>query len=217
MSRNAEADWGPFGNPGSQRARVYEIANVERIEAGGVAVRVRREATPLFALLLEAADTGLWGRHKPYPLRQQDTGGYNSRWITGSTSVLSNHAGGLAVDVNWLTNGYGSSKHDIPDWLYDYARDVLGMRVGIDYDTPDPMHFEIVETPEQVAARVARLANREQEFTVDKEAAEKFDAIMAALADLKTRVNGLGTTVRQVKAAVDAHDKHLAEHDKGGK
>ena len=45
---------------------------------------------------------------------------------------------------------------------------------------------------------------------------QQYETIMAALADLKTRVNGLGTTVRQVKAAVEAHDRHLTEHDKKG-
>src|SRR5688572_19497505 len=42
-----------------------------------------------------------------YETRKDDTGAYNCRIITGGTQY-SLHAYGIAADINWLTNPYGS-------------------------------------------------------------------------------------------------------------
>lgn len=51
-----------------------------------------------------------------YPIRPGDTGAYNCRKTTSGSS-WSKHAYGCAIDVNWNTNGYNASHHDIPMWL----------------------------------------------------------------------------------------------------
>lgn len=55
-------------------------------------------------------------RSKHYPIRKGDTGAYVCR-KTVSGSSWSKHAYGCAIDVNWSTNGYGASTHDMPAWL----------------------------------------------------------------------------------------------------
>lgn len=81
--------------------------------------------------------------------------------IPGQT-VYSNHAAGCAVDVNatkhvWkaTTSGYTPAQEAIIDTLCKK----YGIRWGFRYKFgwKDPMHFEIIETPAQVAARIIKM------------------------------------------------------------
>jgi hypothetical protein len=168
MALNAQALWGQYGPPESAAAAAYRRAHIVKIGgSGGIPVLyVRREAAPLFLALCQAAVTGLGGRYTPYNLDHvEDDWGYASRYIrgtgpgTGIRGVLSNHAGGLAIDLNANTNPLTNDHHvhtDIPGWLIDYAEMVLGLRWGGRYtgSRRDPMHFEVVEAPAQVALRL---------------------------------------------------------------
>lgn len=75
-----------------------------------------------------------------YPIRSRDTGAYNCRETTSGNS-WSKHAYGCAIDVNWSTNGYGASHHDIPAWLVAiFAK--WGFGWGGNWSgTKDWMHF----------------------------------------------------------------------------
>jgi hypothetical protein len=89
-----------------------------------------------------------------YTIRQSDTGCYNCRYIAGTT-IWSNHAWGLAVDLNWTTNPQHSPLiTDQPAWvLQRFNR--YGYAWGGNYNpptTPDAMHHEFMGTPAQAVA-----------------------------------------------------------------
>lgn len=89
-----------------------------------------------------------------------DEGGYVKRRIAG-TNVWSNHADGLAEDLNWNAHAYSvedtfttEEVREIHRLLAKRYRGVI--RWGGDYrNTKDEMHFEIVGTPAD-CRRVAR-------------------------------------------------------------
>lgn len=87
-----------------------------------------------------------------------DDWGYACRRI-GGTSTWSNHAWGIAVDLNATRNPmHSGSRGDIPMSIITRA-EAIGFRWGGRYSTPDPMHFETLLTPAQI----------EQRFTQPKE------------------------------------------------
>jgi hypothetical protein len=78
-----------------------------------------------------------------------DDWGYVKRHIKDDPNLpWSNHAFGLAIDINSLTNGY-NSKGDMPREVIQRARK-SGFRWGGDFSTPDPMHFEVIWTPTRI-------------------------------------------------------------------
>lgn len=79
---------------------------------------------------------------------QLDDWGYNKRYISG-TKTWSNHAFGIAIDINSLTNGYGDTTPNMPIEVVRRAES-SGFRWGGRYRTPDPMHFETLLTPAQI-------------------------------------------------------------------
>jgi len=98
-----------------------------------------------------------WG----YKTRRADTGAYNCRKITGGKGY-SLHAYGIAVDINWNTNPYSTTKTDMPSGMVDEIeaiRTTAGLPVwewGGDWRTPDTMHYEIAASPAELAAGIAR-------------------------------------------------------------
>lgn len=98
-----------------------------------------------------------WG----YKTRRADTGAYNCRKITDGKGY-SLHAYGIAVDINWNTNPYGTTKTDMPRGMVDEIeaiRTTAGLPVwewGGDWRTPDTMHYEIAASPAELAAGIAR-------------------------------------------------------------
>ena len=87
-----------------------------------------------------------------YPIKPQQSGGYNPRNIDG-TNTPSPHAFGRAIDVNWTENARGQ-RGAIPEAL---ARDLAskhGLTWGGDWKNRDDMHFEVPETgPRPISAR----------------------------------------------------------------
>lgn len=93
-----------------------------------------------------------------YYIRASDTGAYNCRKISG-TSTWSNHAYGAAVDVNWQSNPYSS--HLITNMPADMVRDCENIRTvdgtqvfrwgGRYSGSKDAMHWEVMVSPEQLA------------------------------------------------------------------
>ena len=94
-----------------------------------------------------------------------DDWGWADRNVIGSATDVSNHAGGYAVDLNatqWALGAKASiylTQAEI-DAVHVQLRFYDGViRWGGDYvGRTDPMHFEIIGTPEQVAAVWARIS-----------------------------------------------------------
>lgn len=140
--------WGPACEPGL--LRVVELVQ-------GVRVQVRdTTATAVQALgrVLEA---------HAYPVRAGDTGAYNCRAITGGTGH-SLHAFGIALDINWNTNPFRRDNVLVTDMPAVMVKNILRIRTrtgarvwgwGGKYRTvKDAMHYEIVCTPEELAAGI---------------------------------------------------------------
>lgn len=140
----------------------YRSRHIVTITAGGVRLHVRREVAHLFAGFVDGLVAG------GYRLDVvADDWGWNNRDIRGRPGVKSNHAWGLAIDVNSTHNpmteahpGHaGAPGHDgrgvhtdMPAWVGPLARR-WGLTWGANYtgSRKDAMHFEFVGTPQDVA------------------------------------------------------------------
>lgn len=108
---------------------------------------------------VKALDACLVAHH--YVTRAADTGAYVCRKITGGTGK-SLHAYGIALDINWSTNPYGPRLHtDMPPAMVaaiKAIRTMKGRQVwgwGGDYrGNKDAMHYEVVCTPQDLAAGI---------------------------------------------------------------
>jgi peptidoglycan hydrolase-like protein with peptidoglycan-binding domain len=126
---------------------------------GGARVSVRAAIVPavkaLNAVLIKYG----------YKATPPDCGAYNCRKITGG-SGYSLHAFGIAIDINWQDNPWqnndGSINTDMPKAMVaeiEALRTVSGhqiWRCGVNYTGAhvDPMHYEIVCTPAQLATGI---------------------------------------------------------------
>jgi hypothetical protein len=136
-----------WGDPCTQGRTTITLTNGVRIT---VASRIARLSTLVLNEIIR----------RGYIIRQVDTGAYNCRYISGTT-VWSNHAWALAIDVNWQTNPYTRSTiTDKPDWLFKLMNR-YGFANGADYSGKhDWMHHEFMGTPTQ-ADQATALAERE--------------------------------------------------------
>jgi D-alanyl-D-alanine carboxypeptidase len=140
--------------------------DVVSISAGGRTFSVHRKVAYIFECFIGE----LVGRGYPINKGQLDDWSYNCRKISGSTS-WSNHAWGLAVDLNSLTNPMRSPlTTDMPQWVRDeaYLLGKYGLRWGGEYSgTPDPMHYEFMLTPAE-ADRIARELREGDDLPMDQ-------------------------------------------------
>lgn len=113
--------------------------------------QVARGTAPLFSALLGDLVPFIPGGLNGFQ------GAYADRSNVNSPGRLSFHAYGLAIDVNYNANPNGSDPHFLSGTYVipvakaqEFARK-YGMEWGGDWGFPDPMHFEIHLSPEQVA------------------------------------------------------------------
>lgn len=155
MSSTAtERGWGDPGQPGTASATMYRKAHIVTIDVGGIRLSVRREVAPLFAgFIMQIVKGG-------YDLtRVADDWGYASRYIRGyeAQKILSNHAWGLAIDLNAQDHPLGQRNTGVPRFVVEAAYD-HGLFWGGDYkNRPDEMHFEFTGTPQDAANLIASM------------------------------------------------------------
>jgi hypothetical protein len=128
----------------------YRVVGTQVIpDSGWTASHLRTETMPLIgavtcntgmldqlrAALTEVRERGL----SKYVY--QTAGCYNARFIAGSTR-LSNHAFGLAIDINSAENGRGGRGQMHPEVVKIFKK--WGFAWGGDWKYTDPMHFELV-------------------------------------------------------------------------
>lgn len=132
-------------------------------EGGDVKLPVRKEIAPIVQYLVgETQGQG-------YALRAGQCWGYACRKIRKGKS-WSNHAWGLAVDLNAPANPMkkvppDAPRHtwtDMPEWVPALWKQ-YGFGWGGDYSkTKDAMHFEFMGTPTQAAELVRRIESASQ-------------------------------------------------------
>jgi hypothetical protein len=80
-----------------------------------------------------------------------DDWSYENRSVRGELSGKSNHAFGLAIDINALANVMGTSGDMPPEVVTQW--ELEGGDWGGDWARPDPMHFETHLTPQEIVER----------------------------------------------------------------
>jgi hypothetical protein len=163
------ADQRGWGRPCSGRIVTITPLNMD--------LPVRAEVATIFQrFVLEAEARGFSFN------RRRDDWGYACRHIRSDPSLpWSNHAWGLAVDLDALENPMLSTLHTTyPRWVATLGGE-YGLRWGGDFTSGlyDPMHFEFTGTPTD-AARITRTLKEGEDMTPAQEA--KVDRILDALA-----------------------------------
>lgn len=144
-SNNAQGrGWGP-GWPNAQESKMVTVS------AAGVKVRVRREVAALVeTLMLITAKRG-------YKFKVGACWGFANRAIR-NTHTPSNHSWGLALDWNSEDNPQGRPfTSDLPPAVvHDWESCHFYWGGRYQNSLPDPMHFEYIGRPEDVAADLKR-------------------------------------------------------------
>ncbi len=136
-----------YGN--SQKAG-FEGRNIVKIEFLGRSMFVHRDASRHFLRLERLFEARAPDYAAAVAAGELDDWSYDLRNVRGA-DVKSNHAFGLAVDINALANPVGTSG-DIPDEVVRQW-ETEGGEWGGDWNRPDPMHFETHLTPAQIRHR----------------------------------------------------------------
>lgn len=126
-------------------------------------VTLRRPNGVLLPVHMSIAELVDWlcdeTERRGYELRAGQCWGYAPRTIRGSTSTWSNHAWGLALDINAPANPMtddGRLITDMPTWVPQLWK-AYGFQWGGDYtgSRKDAMHFEFMGTPHDAAGYTA--------------------------------------------------------------
>lgn len=151
----AKRYYGDPGPPGSAQGQRWAAKNIIVADIFGRELRIHRDAKRAFLLL----DHIFYRHNKRYWKNinegTYDDWGWNHRYIAG-TFILSNHAFGLATDLNATKNSRTSDPNEKNSQIWRKARSSIlaaersgCFRWGGRYGSPDPMHFEVIWTPVQ--------------------------------------------------------------------
>lgn len=136
-----------YGDPDTRR---FEDRNIVGIEFLGRTMFVHRKAQRHFLRLERLFEARAPEYAAAVAYGELDDWSYENRAVRGATSK-SNHAFGLAVDVNALSNVLGTTGDMPAEVVAQWEAE--GGDWGGDWSRPDPMHFETHLTPEQIRER----------------------------------------------------------------
>ncbi len=172
--------WGWPGAPDSAADRKYRKENLTRLLVGGIVLPINKEVAPLFEGFIEELLDGGYVLDGNTP----DDWGYANRDIRGAPGVKSNHAWGLAVDLNATTNPMtndGRNHTDLPPGVSKMAAR-YGLEWGGDYSgRKDPMHFEFTGSRRDAQVRVTLLRSRPTLVSRPKPTQTHLEQTVAAL------------------------------------
>lgn len=177
----ADASTRGWGTPNNLKGRIVTI------HIGKTALQVNELVAPIFRHFLEGI------AHDGFPLdKVADDWGYAKRPVRGYENVRpikwSNHAWGLAVDINASENPLGSSKTTIPGWVVQRAA-FYGLFWGGNYDNrKDNMHFEFLGTPSDAAKIINQLPPMNEDDDLTNAQA---DTIIALLKEIRDKLTNL--------------------------
>lgn len=136
-----------YGNPDRPG---FKRRNIVEIEFLGRRMFVHHGASRHFLRLAALFEARAPEYAAAVAFGELDDWSYENRNVRGENSK-SNHAFGIAVDVNALANPLGTTG-DMPEEVVRQWQ-VEGGEWGGDWGRPDPMHFETHLTPEEIQAR----------------------------------------------------------------
>ena len=137
-----------YGNPDAPGFRTRNIVTIDFL---GRTMFVHRKAQRHFLRLERLFEARAPEYAATIALGELDDWSYENRVIRGELEDKSNHAFGLAIDVNALTNVLGTTG-DIPTEVITQW-ELEGGDWGGDWVRPDPMHFETHLTPVEIVER----------------------------------------------------------------
>lgn len=148
--------FGDPGIPGSAQGAQFAAKNIVVCNIFDRDIRVHKDAQRAFkhlSLIFKHHNPNYW---KAVNEGTYDDWGFSHRFIAG-TSVLSNHSFGTATDIDATKNPRTSDPDETKSYIWRQAResilrveDIGFMRWGGRYSSPDPMHFELIKTPEWI-------------------------------------------------------------------
>jgi D-alanyl-D-alanine carboxypeptidase-like protein len=136
-----------YGNPDAKKYRERHIIQIEFL---GTILFVNEKAAPHFLRLARIFEARAPEYAASIASGTPDDWSYGNRAIRGETTK-SNHAFGLAIDINALSNVLGTAG-DMPVEVVE-EWELEGGAWGGHFSRPDPMHFETHLTPEEIQAR----------------------------------------------------------------
>jgi hypothetical protein len=136
-----------YGKPDSKG---YRKRNIVQIEFLGTTMFVHEDVVPHFYRLERIFEARAPEYAAAVATGTPDDWSYGNRDVRGGASK-SNHAFGIAIDVNALTNVLGTAG-DMPMEVVTQW-EIEGGAWGGRWTRPDPMHFETHLTPAQIAER----------------------------------------------------------------
>lgn len=137
-----------YGNPDAAGFRDRNIVSIDFL---GRTMFVHRKAERHFLRLERLFEARAPEYAATIAVGELDDWSYENRVVRGELVDKSNHAYGLAIDINALSNVLGTTG-DIPvevalQW------EIEGGDWGGDWSRPDPMHFETHLTPDEIVER----------------------------------------------------------------
>ena len=136
---------------GDADAKGFKRRNIVAIEMMGRTMFVHRKAQRHFLRLEALFEARAPEYAAAVPLGTLDDWSYQNRDVRGVAGAKSNHAFGIAVDINALTNVQGTAG-DMPVEVVAQW-EIEGGDWGGDWSNPDPMHFETHLTPKEIKKR----------------------------------------------------------------
>jgi hypothetical protein len=150
VSENSQNGWPASKDQAEIHIKVFPIK--------GTDIKIRCEETAGVILAAFAAEFN--EKVEPIDKGELDDWAYCYRPVRGQTTGLSNHSSGTALDLNANKHPLGKA-HTFTGIQEIKIRELVkkyGLRWGGDYkERKDEMHYEIIETPAQVKARITKL------------------------------------------------------------
>ena len=137
-----------YGDPDSPR---FSADNITTIDFLGRTMHVHRKAQRHFLRLERLFEARAPEYAAAVASGELDDWSYENRAVRGEVAGKSNHAFGLAIDVNALTNVMGTTGDMPPEVVVQW--EIEGGDWGGDWARPDPMHFETHLTPAEIRER----------------------------------------------------------------
>lgn len=132
--------------------------DIKSFPVRGTDISLRAQAVA--GVILAAFAAEFHEKIEPIDKGQLDDWGYAYRPVRGQTTGLSNHASGTAIDLNATKHPLGK-ENTFTGVQVIRLRELVkkyGLRWGGSYKSrKDEMHFEIIETPDQVKLRIKKL------------------------------------------------------------
>lgn len=202
-----------WGDPSAKNYRAEHIVAVNI--APLPTLYLRREVAHLFMGFLQeiiARGYKLNNVKDDWAYAYRPIRGYEAQWQkTRDFHYLSNHSWGLALDLDSTDHPLGTHKN-YPRWVVDVARK-WGLSWGGDYvNRPDPMHFEVLGTPADVAKYPLRDEEEDMATWKDWSDAEKMTMVDLVASEIVKRLSDTSKIPGdRMNRAVNASER-IAKH-----